>query len=322
MVLTIETLKSAKKQTFYFIGVTTGKSAIMKLFPKWAAFLELDAEIVGIDMKIHDSAENYVRIAEFIKNDEHSLGALVTTHKIDMYLACQKAGIFDYFDNYAAMLEEISCISKLDGRYEGHAKDPISAGLAFEALVPADCFADGDKEVFILGAGGSSVALCFYLMQRIAESGQSPKKIIVSNRSPARLENLRRMLKPHQKVSIETVCVGENPEKNDQIMKSLSAGAIIINATGKGKDTPGSPVTDKAPWPDNALVWDFNYRGELDFLRQARANQAVCRMTIDDGWLYFIHGWTRVIAEVFHTSIPSSGPIFADLCRIARGLRN
>ena len=322
MIFTVDTLKSAKKRTFYFIGVTTGKSAIMNLFPKWAEFLELDAEIVGIDMKIHDSPQNYVRIAEFLKNDEHSLGALVTTHKIDMYLACQKAGIFDYFDKYAAMLEEISCISKLDGRYEGHAKDPISAGLAFEALVPADYFADGDKEVFILGAGGSSVALCFYLMQRIAELGQSPKKIIVSNRSSERLESLLRMLKRHQKVSIETVWVGDDPEKNDQIMKSLSAGAIIINATGKGKDSPGSPVTDDAPWPDDALVWDFNYRGELDFLRQAQANQAVCRMTLDDGWLYFIHGWTRVLAEVFHISIPSNGPIFDDLCRIARGLRN
>ena len=321
MVFTIDTLKSAKKQTFYFIGVTTGRSAIMNVFPKWAEYLGLQADFVGIDMQIHDRPENYVAVAKFLKDDEKSLGALVTTHKIDMYHACQKAGIFDYFDNYAAMLEEISCISKLEGRYEGHAKDPITAGLAFEAFVPPDYFVNGDKQILILGAGGSSVALCFYLMQRIAETGQSPEKIIVSNRSRSRLENLAIMLKPHQRVAVETVCVGEGPEKNDRIMESLSAGAIIINATGKGKDSPGSPVTGRAPWPDSALVWEFNYRGELDFLRQARENQAERRLTIEDGWIYFIHGWTRVIAEVFHVDIPTRGPVFDDLCRIAQSIR-
>jgi shikimate 5-dehydrogenase len=219
------------------------------------------------------------------------------------------------------MLEEISCISKLQGRYEGHAKDPITAGLAFEALVPPDYFAAGDKQILILGAGGSSLALCFYLMQRIAETGQAPEKIIVSNRSRKRLDNLATMLKPHQQAVLETHCVGEDPAQNDRIMKSLSAGAVIINATGKGKDSPGSPVTDQAPWPDSALVWEFNYRGELDFLRQARANQAERRLTIEDGWIYFIHGWTRVIAEVFHMDLPTRGPVFDNLCRIAQRIR-
>jgi shikimate 5-dehydrogenase len=320
MVFTLDTLTSAQKRTFYFIGVTTGQSAIMKVFPKWAEYLELNAEFVGIDMKIHDRPENYVAVAEFLKNDEKSLGALVTTHKIDMYHACKEAGVFDDFDIYAAMLEEISCISKLEGRYRGHAKDPITAGLAFEALVPPDYFAEGNKEIFILGAGGSSVALCFYLMQRISEKEQSPEKIIVSNRSQKRLNNLVRMLKSHQKVVVETFCVGEEPEKNDRIMKSLSAGSIIVNATGKGKDSPGSPVSDQAPWPDGGLVWEFNYRGELDFLRQAQANQVDCHLRIEDGWLYFIHGWTRVIAEVFHVDIPTSGPVFDDLCRIAQSI--
>jgi shikimate 5-dehydrogenase len=321
MVYTIDTLKPAKTPTFYFIGVTTGQSAIMDVFPEWAEYLGLDAEFVGIDMQIHDRPENYVTVAEFLKNDENSLGALVTTHKIDMYHACRQAGVFDYFDDYAAMLEEISCISKREGRYEGHAKDPITAGLAFEALVPPDYFADGDKQILILGAGGSSVALCFYLMQRIAETGQSPEKIVVSNRSQKRLENLAKMLKPHQRVAIETHCVGEGPQKNDRIMQSLSAGAIIINATGKGKDSPGSPVTDAAPWPKGALVWEFNYRGALDFMKQALAKQAERRLTIEDGWVYFIHGWTRVIAEVFHVDIPTRGPVFDDLCRIAQSIR-
>ena len=38
-----------------------------------------------------------------------------------------------------------------------------------------------------------------------------------------------------------------------------------------------------------------------------------------DGWLYFLYGWTMVIAEVLHT--PIEGPIFDKLAEIAEDLR-
>lgn len=41
----------AEKPTFYFIGVTTGQSSIMRVFPKWAELLGLDAQIKGIDFQ-------------------------------------------------------------------------------------------------------------------------------------------------------------------------------------------------------------------------------------------------------------------------------
>ena len=44
----------ATQPTFYFIGVTTTKSSIMKVFPRWAEALGLkDAVIKGIDIEIH-----------------------------------------------------------------------------------------------------------------------------------------------------------------------------------------------------------------------------------------------------------------------------
>ena len=38
---------------------------------------------------------------------------------------------------------------------------------------------------------------------------------------------------------------------------------------------------------------------------------------VEDGWVYFLHGWTRVIAEVFHVDIPTSGTEFEELSKIA-----
>jgi len=44
--------EKATKPTMYFIGVTTGKSSIMKIFPAWAKALGLgDVEIKGVRLK-------------------------------------------------------------------------------------------------------------------------------------------------------------------------------------------------------------------------------------------------------------------------------
>ena len=86
-------LKAATKPTMYFIGVTTGSSSIMKVFPEWVKYLGIDAQIKGIDIAIHEKPEVYREVVDFIKKDPLSLGALVTTHKIDIYAAAH-----DMFD--------------------------------------------------------------------------------------------------------------------------------------------------------------------------------------------------------------------------------
>lgn len=111
------------------------------------------------------------------------------------------------------------------------------------------------------------------------------------------------------------------PEDNDAIMATLNPGSLVINATGLGKDAPGSPVTDAAIFPKDGFAWEFNYRGHLVFLDQARAQEKNRHLHVEDGWIYFIHGWTRVIAEVFNVEIPVKGPEFERLSQIAAEAR-
>jgi hypothetical protein len=66
------------------------------------------------------------------------------------------------------------------------------------------------------------------------------------------------------------------------------------------------------------MAWDFNYRGDLVFLDQARAQEKSRDVVAVDGWFYFLHGWTRVMAQVFDLDIPTSGPVFDELSQIAR----
>jgi hypothetical protein len=42
---------------------------------------------------------------------------------------------------------------------------------------------------------------------------------------------------------------------------------------------------------------------------------------VEDGWVYFLHGWTQVITEVFHIDIPTRGPGFEEISRIAAEAR-
>ena len=303
--------------TFHFIGVTTGKSSIMQVFPLWAKELgRPEVVIEGIDLKIHDRPEAYRGAVAQIKYDPLSLGALVTTHKIDLFEAARD--MFDYADPYAQICGEVSSISKRDGRLEGHAKDPISSGLSLDAIIGENYFARTGGEVLCFGAGGSAVATLLHLMNK-KQPGDRPKRFVMVNRSPERLVRARKMVRSVETdIQVEYVC-SRDPIKNDAIMAALPAGSIVINATGMGKDTPGSPITNAGLFPLGGVAWEFNYRGELDFMHQALAQKESRNLLVEDGWLYFVHGWTQVIAQVLHIDL--STDLFERLKAVAESVR-
>jgi shikimate 5-dehydrogenase len=309
----------AEKPTMYFIGVTTTKSSINQIFPLWAERLKLGScRLEGIDFQLHDKPELYREVVEFIKGDPYSLGALVTTHKIDLCHACRD--LFDVLDPLSDSMEEVSSLFKRDGRLHGRAVDPISSGLALEAFLPPDHWATTNGEVFILGAGGSAVALTWYLVQS-RHGANRPAKVHVANPTRPRLDHLE-TLHASWKTGVPLDChVVHAPEAADLILGSLQPGSLVVNATGLGKDAPGSPITAQANFPANGFVWEFNYRGDLIFLRQAKSQESSRNLTIEDGWNYFVHGWTRVIADVFDVEIPTQGSVFDDLSRIAATAR-
>ncbi|MDP2991591.1 MAG: shikimate dehydrogenase [Kiritimatiellota bacterium] len=287
--------------TFYFIGVTTGKSSIMKVFPLWARELG-HPEIVmeGIDLKIHGQPEAYRQTVAQIKYDPQSLGALVTTHKIDLLTAARD--MFEYLDPYAKICGEVSCISKKDGRLEGHAKDPITAGLSLDAIIGEDYFGHTGGEVLCFGAGGSAIATLLHLINK-KKAGDRPKRFVLVNRSAGRLEGARQIVGGQKTdIQVEYIC-NADPVKNDAIMAAMPPASIVINATGMGKDTPGSLVTNQGLFPVNGIAWEFNYRGELDFMHQALAQTGSRKLRVEDGWLYFVHGWTQVVAQVLHIDL-------------------
>jgi shikimate 5-dehydrogenase len=306
-------LETAKSPAFYFIGVTTGQSSIMKVFPKWATTLNIYAEIKGIDLPLHAPAEEYRRVAEFLKDDPLSLGALITTHKLDFFKACRD--LFEYIDPFAEKLEEVSCLSKRDGFFRAHAKDPISSGLALENFVPPGFWKDHGGEVLLLGAGGSSLAMSLYFSQK--KFGDNvPRRIILANRSEARLVSAKAALANLNNRIEFRFLHNPLPADNDETIATLPPYSLVVNATGLGKDAPGSPTTDAVSYPHHSLIWEINYRGDLLFKRQAEAQRGEKKLHVEDGWNYFIYGWIQVITEVFDIEI--NGPVLERLSNIAK----
>lgn len=295
-------LVSRSVPTIHFIGVSTKQSSIMHVFPEWAKELGLgDVAINGIDLALHAAPDQYQQVVTFIRDDVNSSGALVTTHKIDLFQAAH--GLFDELDWFAASMHEVSSISKRDGKLIGQAKDPVSAGRALTGIIPPGFWPGEGGDVFCMGCGGAGVAITWCLLLGEHRLGK-PERVIVSDVSAERLAHLRELV---ETTALEIGLV-QDPKDNDRILEGLKEGSLVINATGLGKDRPGSPITDHGRFPRRAIVWELNYRGALDFFHQANRVATERALTVHDGWDYFVHGWSCVIADVFHVDI-SNGQV-------------
>jgi shikimate 5-dehydrogenase len=303
--------------TFYFIGVTTGSSSIMKIFPLWTRELGFpDVVIEGVDLKLHDDPGNYRQAVAQIKYDPRSLGALVTTHKIDLYNAARD--LFDEVGSYARIGQEVSAIGKDGDKLIGDAVDPTTSGTTLNEILGANYFSRTGGEVLCFGSGGAATAIALHFSTR-EHAADAPRRMVVTDINQGRLDKLRVMVDQlGTAMRLETIPNGD-AAANDALMASMPPSSLIINATGMGKDRPGSPITDAGQFPQNAIAWELNYRGELRFMHQALAQKDARHLTVTDGWRYFLHGWTQVISYVYHT--PIEGALFERLADIAGRMR-
>jgi shikimate dehydrogenase len=307
----------AMQPTFRFIGVTTGQSSALKMWPAWMAILgRPEVVIQGVDLPLHAPPEEYRRVVDEIKRAPNLLGALVTTHKIDLLAATRDR--FDELGHFAALCAEVSSISKDGDRLVGHATDPSAGGRSLQALLRDGYFGRTGGHVLCLGTGGAGTALSLYLATTPAAADR-PERIVLVDVNEVRLTKAQHLLDGLETDVHFEYLLSDDPTVNDRRMAALPDASLVINATGMGKDRPGSPVTAAGLFPRHGIAWDLNYRGQLDFLQHARAQQAARTLTVADGWTYFIHGWSSVVEHVLHLTIDAA--TLAELSRAAAAVR-
>lgn len=253
-----------------FLGLSTGGSLIHRVFPAWIALLRLDVTLDGVDLPADASAAAYREFVEDVRDDPEVLGAVITSHKLGIHAAARD--LLTPADPYVDRLGEVNAIAA-DGM-TAHARDVLAVAAMLPAFGPV-------REALVLGAGGAGTAIALALLPQDV-------RIVVTDTRPERLAALRRALGAE---SARVVLA--RAAESDARLAELGPGALVVNATGLGKDAPGSPVT--GPFPRGAVVWDTNYRGTLEFLAGARAQG---RLHVFDGWDYFVHGWAEALAPI------------------------
>jgi shikimate 5-dehydrogenase len=241
--------------------------------------------MAGHDLPLHEEPRRYRDVVEAIRSGPLELGGLVTTHKIDLFNACRD--LFDHIDPDAELCGEVPSLSKLDGLFRAHAKDPISSGRLLDEFVEPGYWGRG---ALLFGAGGSSLAITLHLLSG-SPSEERPQRIVVVNRSDGRLTSMRAVYERLSAgVRVQYVCKAD-PHENDRLLETVPPGSLVVNGTGMGKDTPGSPITNDAVFPKRGLVWKLNYRGNsisstrrsVRARREVSWSRTVCATSSADG---------------------------------------
>ena len=310
--------KTSPTTRFGFVGVTATQSSINRVIPRWAEVLGLGSvDFDPVDLPLDADSSSYREVVDRIAKDPTHAGALVTTHKVRLLDATRER--FAHLDWYAELLGEISCIAKRNGELHGSAKDPLTSGAAMDAFIEPGHFGATGGHVLCFGAGGSGLAIAINLLTR-PDANDRPDRITLTNRGKARLEECARVFSELGTQASVDLVANDDAERNDAMMAALPPGSLVVNATGMGKDRPGSPVTDAGVFPERGLAWEINYRGELNFFYQARKQQQQRSLIVEDGWNYFIQGWASVVAEAFDLEIDE--PTLERLSEVAAEVRS
>lgn len=278
------------RRRVWFVGVSTSGSSAIALFPGWCAALGIDAELVPVDLPIGAPAKAYRQLVGDLGADEEAAGAVVTTHKVALFET--SADLFVSRDRSVDLFEEISCVTAGGGGLGANTIDPASVVRTLSEMLPRPV---DEASSLVFGAGGAGTAVSAALLT----DRTSTWNVTLTDTVDSRLARAERTLSALSVRDRATLVRTSGSEDNDHALAKASPGSFVVNATGMGKDVPGSPLSGSVSFPKRALVWDLNYRGELTFLDQARTQARDRELRVEDGRRLFVHGWAEGLGQIF-----------------------
>ncbi|MCP2163179.1 hypothetical protein [Goodfellowiella coeruleoviolacea] len=279
-----------------FVGIATAGSLAHAVFRGWAGALDQPWALRGLDLPADTPPPVYRRLLAAMRDNPLVRGAVVTAHKLRLYRACAEE--LSERDRLVELTGEINTLAT-DGRVAAYANDARS--------LTAILGSPSGSRVVCVGAGGAATALLLALHQDVARDiprPDPPDRLVFADTDPAALDALRAVA---DRIGARPELVHLTGPADD-----LVAGAtLVVNATGLGKDRPGSPLTDHAPWTPGTVAWDLNYRGDLTFLHQA----ATRGLSTVDGWDYFVAGWAGALTAI--AGAPFTPDVLSTLATVA-----
>ncbi len=290
----------AETRIVAFLGVTTSASSITRIFPAWTRACDLKLQLRCVDLPLGSPAGSYQALAAQLLADPLMLGMVITSHKRAMYEAV--ADLLVAADPYARAGREVSPLLATARGLVADACDPRAVRLVLGELLGPRHWQDTAADALVLGSGGAGTAIALTLLTRrvgqvLAGAEQQPRRLVLTDICAQRSHAARELLQPFAGTSELEVRTADR-QQTTRLLATLPPGSLVVNATGMGKDTPGSPIAPGAVFPEGARILDANYRGARPFLRQAHAQAASRCLVVRDGWRYFVHGWTQALAPI------------------------
>ncbi len=294
-----------------FAGISTGGSLVHTVFGQWAALLGQRWQLRGIDLPPGTQPETYQRLVTAMRHNPAVHGAVITAHKLRLYRAC--APDLDRRDELTALTHEINTLAS-GTMLAGYARDALSLTHIIPALATGSTGRTlSGLQVLCLGAGGAATALLLALhldidsdpdaSAAVTPRPDQPARVTFADTNPRSLHDLRSVAtRAHISPTHLSFTHVRSSDDCDRLIADLATPALVINATGLGKDMPGSPISSRAPLSPATLAWDLNYRGTLTFLHQAAARGAPAI----DGRDYFIAGWAGALTAIAGVPFTSS----------------
>jgi shikimate 5-dehydrogenase len=273
----------------WFVGVRTEGSSAVAAFPHWLRALGLEGGLETIDLPLDSPGEAYRRLVERLRKASDVRGMVVTAHKARLFEEASTA--LDELDEMARLCREVSVVWRSGDRLVGSAIEPRSVAGALAEIVAPSHWSETDGQILAFGAGATTAALMVHLYA-LGDDTEAPSVVSLVDIRAERAAALRGSLERWRPgLQVQT----PSPEEAIAVLRELPPGSLIVNATGLGKDRPGSPLPCPAPWPSGALVWDLNYRGELQFLEDATRVAGELGLRVHDGWRLFLYGWSEAL---------------------------
>ena len=305
-----------------FLGISTAGSLAHQTFPGWSQLFCPGAVMRGVDLPDDASPAEFRDLVAAMTANPRVLGAVVTSHKLRLFNAC--SDLVDDAEPLVALTREINSLNTRDG-VRAFARDPQSLDIILDGIGAPAGRGGGPhgrgggprgrgggppgpapRPMLCIGAGGSAIAVMLAMRldiagtlavrQPVLRTGPAARgPLTIVGRDQASLDNVRAVQDrcgiPGAGVAFR-LAPGAGAAAG--CLQSAPPGTVVINATGLGKTAPGSPLPDLAVFPPDAVAWDFNYRGPLTFLDQARQ----AGVATEDGWDYFVAGWSAALAAI------------------------
>lgn len=285
-----------------FIGISTAGSRVHAVFPRWSQLFCPGAILRGADLPADASPAKFRELVSAMAANPCVLGAVVTSHKLRLFGAC--ADLIDDAEPLVGLTHEINGLDTRDG-VRAFARDPQSLDVVLDEI-GATGGTPVPRPMLCIGSGGSAIALMLAMRLDVARTLRTRQPQLRTGKAARghlaivgrRKESLEEVRAVQRRCGISgdsvDLLVARDQHAAAQHVISAQPGTVVINATGLGKTGPGSPLPEETAFPPSAVAWDFNYRGPLTFLHDARR----AGVATEDGWDYFVAGWSAALAAV------------------------